>query len=140
MTLRIGILADFHPGSPPLTTLEPALSHAAAAGGIEFGARWIATDSILDMAGSGELRQYHGLWAGPGSPYRSLDGMLEGIRFARVAGIPFLGTCGGCQHAILEFARNVLHFDDATSAEYDPYASHLFVSALVCSLVGKRML
>ncbi len=54
-------------------------------------------------------------------------------------GVPFIGTCGGFQHAVIEYARNVLGFQDAQHAEYDPYASHLFINALACSLAGKSM-
>lgn len=80
-----------------------------------------------------------GLWMAPGSPYRSVAGALTAIRFAREGTIPLLATCGGFQHVILEYARNVLGFDDAQHAEYDPYASRLFISELSCSLVGRIM-
>src|SRR5262249_47370936 len=53
--------------------------------------------------------------------------------------MPCLGTCGGFQHMIIEYARNVLGFVDAQHAEYDPYASNLFVSRLACSLSGREM-
>ena len=53
--------------------------------------------------------------------------------------MPCLGTCGGFQHIILEYARNVLNYTDATHAEYDPYASRLFISQLTCSLAGREM-
>jgi CTP synthase (UTP-ammonia lyase) len=139
MTVRIGILADYKENFPPHFTIGPSLQHAAKGLDTRVEGRWIASDSLLDNAGRAALDECHGLWAGPGSPYRSLEGMLSGIRFARERRIPFLGTCGGCQHTVLEFARNVLGFADATSAEYDPYASQLFVSALVCSAAGQRM-
>ena len=54
------------------------------------------------------LDSFDGLWASPGSPYKSFDGMLKGIEFARVHDRPFLGTCGGFQYALIECARNVL--------------------------------
>ncbi len=75
----------------------------------------------------------------PGSPYRSLDGALEAIRFAREGGVPFIGTCGGFQHAVIEYARNVLGLRDAGHTEYDPDAPQLFVSALSCSPFGQTM-
>jgi CTP synthase (UTP-ammonia lyase) len=53
--------------------------------------------------------------------------------------VPCFGTCGGMQHLIIEYARNVLGFHDAQHAEYDPYASLLFVSELACSLAGREM-
>jgi CTP synthase (UTP-ammonia lyase) len=40
---------------------------------------------------------------------------------------------------VLEYARNVLHFSDAQHAEYDPYASTLFITQLACSLAGREM-
>ncbi len=68
-----------------------------------------------------------------------MQGALTAIRVAREEGIPCLGTCGGFQHMIIEYARNVLAFHDACHEEYDPYASRLFVSRLACSLVGRSL-
>jgi CTP synthase (UTP-ammonia lyase) len=50
-----------------------------------------------------------------------------------------LGTCGGFQHIILEFARNVLGLADAQHEETDPQAALLLISRLACSLVGRSM-
>ena len=82
---------------------------------------------------------FDGILVAPGSPYKSLERTLAAIRYAREHGIPCFGTCGGFQHMLLEYARNVLGFQDAQHAEYDPYASNLFISQLACSLVGRRM-
>src|SRR5208282_6192757 len=79
------------------------------------------------------------LLCSPGSPYKSLDGALAGIRYARENKVPFIGTCGGFQHLVIEYARNVMGFKDAAHAESDPYASCLFITPLSCSLVGKTM-
>jgi len=79
------------------------------------------------------------LWIAPGSPYKDLEQTLWAIREARERGVPCLGTCGGFQHMVLEYARHVLGFRDAQHAEYDPYASRLFVTQLACSLAGRAM-
>jgi CTP synthase (UTP-ammonia lyase) len=68
-----------------------------------------------------------------------MNGALNIIRYAREHDVPLLGTCGGYQHVVLEYARSVLGFTDAAHAEYDPYASKLFITALSCSLVGQTM-
>jgi CTP synthase (UTP-ammonia lyase) len=52
-------------------------------------------------------------------------------------GLPFLGICGGFQHAVLEFARDVAGLSDAGHAESNPEAATPVISPLVCSLVGK---
>lgn len=91
------------------------------------------TDPVRHLGG------YNGLWIAPGSPYRSMTGALAAIAYARTSGVPLIGTCGGFQHIIVEYARNVLDFPDADHAESNPYASTLFVTPLCCSLVGKSM-
>ena len=60
---------------------------------------------------------------------------MGAIRFARESGRPFLGTCGGFQHAVIEYARNVLGLSDADHAETNPTAPTLVVTPLSCSLV-----
>jgi CTP synthase (UTP-ammonia lyase) len=85
------------------------------------------------------LKGFDALWIAPGSPYKSLIGALNAIRYAREHDVPLLATCGGCQHVVIEYARNVLGFEDAAHAEYDPYASNLFITPLSCSLVGQTM-
>jgi len=68
-----------------------------------------------------------------------MNNVLKTIRFARENSIPILGTCGGFQHMIIEFARNVLNINDADHEESNPDASSLFISKLACSLKGREM-
>ena len=69
------------------------------------------------------------------SPYANTDGAIEAITLARTARIPFLGTCGGFQHAIIEYFRNVIGLADASHAELDPETDRSVISRLSCSLV-----
>jgi len=64
-----------------------------------------------------------------------MDGALSAIRLAREVGISFLGTCGGFQHALIEYARNVAGIEDAEHAESSPSAERLVIEPLACSLV-----
>jgi CTP synthase (UTP-ammonia lyase) len=66
-----------------------------------------------------------------------MDGALQAVRFAREMGFPFIGTWGGFQHALLEYARNVLNIQDAEHEETAANAPTLLISKLACSLVGK---
>jgi CTP synthase (UTP-ammonia lyase) len=54
--------------------------------------KWLATDSLITPDLETRLGVFDGLWAGPGSPYKSFDGMLRGIEFARRRDWPFVGT------------------------------------------------
>jgi CTP synthase (UTP-ammonia lyase) len=137
---RIGIVGEFRPNFDPHSGIALAVEHAQSAKGpdVPVALEWIATDVAQQMS-SDDLAGYAGWWIAPGSPYRSMTGALKVIRYAREHDIPLLGTCGGYQHVVLEYARNVLGFSDAAHAEYDPYASDLFITALSCSLVGQTM-
>lgn len=138
-TSKIGIVGDYDPSFEPHRATDQALVHAASVLAFEFEANWLPSDSLDRSVGMSPLSSYDGLWVAPGSPYRSMDGVLGAIRFARESSLPLLGTCGGFQHIVLEYARNVLGFADAAHAEYDPYASKLFISQAACSLVGREL-
>ena len=90
--VRIGILGDYGPASPTLPAVEKSIQHAAASLNLEVEASWIATDSLLSPDLESKLERFDGLWAAPGSPYKSFDGMLRGIEFARRRDWPFVGT------------------------------------------------
>ena len=133
MPTRIGIIGDFNAANPTHVATDHGIQHAAEALGTSIESVWLPTDQSHDLA------QFQGLFCSPGSPYRSLEGALDAVQYARENGTPFLGTCGGFQHMVLEYARNVLGVKDAAHAETDPYASILFITPLSCSLVGKAM-
>ncbi len=100
--------------------------------GIALDPYWIAT---LD-AEECDLRGFDAIWLAPGSPYVSADGAFAAVRTAREQGIPFLGTCGGFQHAVIEYARHVCGLPGAENAEVAPDAAEQLIVPLECSLKG----
>jgi CTP synthase (UTP-ammonia lyase) len=136
--VRIGIIGDYNADFHPHQATDAAIQHAANYLGVTAAVEWLPTP-LLAHDPETQLRRFDALWCAPGSPYQSMAGALQGIRFAREQQRPFIGTCGGFQHVVLEYARNVLGFADAAHAESDPDASTLFISMLACSLVGKTM-
>lgn len=134
----IAVIGDRMPGFGPQDAIEVALGHSASAlGEPHVELRWLGTDAIAE-SGESLFDGATAVWCAPGSPYRSLEGALAGIRWARERGVPFLGTCAGFQHGVIEFARNVLGCGDAAHAEYGT-DGELFIDELVCSLVGQVM-
>lgn len=99
---------------------------------LDLDTYWIPTGDVDPAVLSG----FDGIWLLPGSPYRSQAGAVTAVHTARTGGIPFLGTCGGCQHAILEYARNVCGLGGAGHAEYTPDTDQPVIAPLACSLVG----
>jgi CTP synthase (UTP-ammonia lyase) len=136
--LRIALIGDYNPKSETHAATYAGLHHAATEARTALEIRWIGTVDCEGRAAS-QLDGMHGVFVTTGSPYASLRGALDAIEFARVRDLPLLGTCGGFQHIVLEYARNVLGREHAMHAEYDAGASELFVSRLQCSLVGKTM-
>ena len=129
------ILGEYDPDSVTHRATDAAIRHSLVGLSAELAVSWISTETIKE----GDIVQAHGLWVAPGSPYKDISQALQAIRLARENLIPCLGTCGGFQHMVLEFARNVLGFADARHAEYDPDASRLLISALSCSVAGKEL-
>ena len=91
-TLRVGIIGDYNPESSYHRATDAALGHAAAALSISATPSWIPTPSLERGSVEAILKPFHALWCSPGSPYQSMDGALEGIKFAREQGWPFVGT------------------------------------------------
>ncbi|MSU57190.1 MAG: hypothetical protein EXS35_03235 [Pedosphaera sp.] len=131
---RIGLIGDFNPDVIAHRAIPKALALAAADVGCEVEPVWFATDKIV-LNDARQFADFAGLWCVPASPYASMAGALWAIRFARENKIPFLGTCGGFQHALIEYARNVVGICDADHAETNPDALNSIISPLACSLV-----
>src|SRR6266702_5606417 len=133
-SVRIGILGDFQPKAPNLPAIEKSLQHAAAKLSLPVESAWISTPSVLEPEAQRMLESFDGIWAAPGSPYKSFDGMLKGIEFARRRDWPFLGTCGGFQYALIECARNVLGIKDADSAENNSGSKNIIIYPVACAV------
>ena len=136
--VRIGILGDFNPDFRSHHATSDSLQHAAAKLGIPVESEWLPTLSLTEPAAEERLASFDGLWASPGSPYKSFDGMLKGIGFARRSDWPFLGTCGGFQYAFIEFARNVLGIADADSAENTSGSKNVIIYPVACAVPDRK--
>jgi CTP synthase (UTP-ammonia lyase) len=132
-TLRIALIGDYNVHAIAHQAIPESLRLAGEALGVEIEGAWTHTASLTDAPAM--LEPFAGVWCVPASPYANMTGALEAIRFAREMGRPFLGTCGGFQHAVLEYARNVCGIADADHAETNPTAAQPLISPLSCSLV-----
>jgi CTP synthase (UTP-ammonia lyase) len=134
--IKIGIIGDFDSERPSHKATNEALNHCANYLGINIDLKWLPTES-LEFDTNKSIINFDGLWCAPGSPYKSMKGAINAIRFAREKDYPFIGTCGGFQHAVIEYAQNKLELNNVQHAEYNPDASNLFITALSCSLIGE---
>lgn len=132
-TLRIALVGDYNASVTAHQAIPLAIDDAAAVLELIADYDWLASTEINSAE---DLVGYDAIWVVPGSPYQNTDGALTAIRYARENSIPFLGTCGGFQHAIVEYARNVLGWHDAAHAETDT-EGRMVIMPLTCSLVEK---
>ncbi|CAD5200589.1 CTP synthase [Pseudomonas sp. FEN] len=130
--LNIALIGDHDPRITAHRAISMALQRAAEATGLSVQTQWLATDSLTSQT---NLSLFDGFWCTPGSPYRSLEGALLAITHAREQRRPYLGTCAGFQHAVLEYARHVLGWTDAEHGETAPDSARAVISPLSCSLV-----
>jgi len=136
--VRIGILGDFNPEFRSHHATNDSLQHAAHKLEIKLESEWVPTPSLASGNVDKILDRFDGLLASPGSPYKSFDGMLKGIEFARRRNWPFLGTCGGFQYALIEFCRNVLGIADADSAENNSGSKNVVIYPVACAVPDRK--
>lgn len=132
--VRIGIIGDYD-GRPSHLATEEALKHGAKKLQAAIEYKWLPTESLYGSVQ--ELKSFDGLWCAPGSPYKSMNGAIDAIRFAREENIPYIGTCGGFQHAVIEYGRNVLKIEALEDINFNPYEPNEYITSLSCSLVGQ---
>jgi CTP synthase (UTP-ammonia lyase) len=90
--IRIGILGDFNPEFRSHHANNDCLQHASKKLKAHVESEWIPTPSLLAPGAEKTLESFDGLWASAGSPYKSFEGMLKGIEFARRRDWPFVAT------------------------------------------------
>jgi CTP synthase (UTP-ammonia lyase) len=130
---RIALVGDRSPTVRAHTRIPALLDALRERDQLDLDAYWIPT---TDVTGPDSLDGFAGIWLVPGSPYRSEAGAIAAARTARESGIPFLGTCGGFQHAMLEFARTVCGLTTARHAETTTGDDGALIVELACALAG----
>jgi CTP synthase (UTP-ammonia lyase) len=120
--IKVGIIGDYDGRLSHLAT-NSALKDSANYLEFTVEIEWVPTESLAETTNA--LEKFDILFGSPGSPYKNFQGAINGIRFARENKIPFLGTCGGFQHAVIEFAKNELG-ENSTD----------LIVPLICSLKG----
>ncbi len=132
MSVTIALVGDRQPSHASHRELDAVRGQL----GEGLAAEWVATDGdrVRDLGG------FDGIWLVPGSPYADDDAARAAVTWARESDVPFLGTCGGLQYAVVEYFRNVLGVSGASHAEADGSDAGNVVHALACPLQGEERL
>ncbi len=132
MSVTIALVGDRKPDHPSHRELDAVRGLL----GEDVSAEWVETDGDRVR----DLGEFDGIWLVPGSPYADNAAAYEAVRWARENDVPFLGTCGGLQYAVVEYFRNVLGVVGASHAESDGADDSNVVHPLACSLQGEERL
>lgn len=134
--VQIGLVGDFDERISTHVALNKSIDHCRQYLPFQLEVCWLPTETLTEE----RLRhqKYEGFWIAPGSPYKNDDHVYNVIRWTRENDIPLLGTCGGFQYMVIEYARNVLGLTNGQHEETHPQAAELLVNKLACSLKGKQ--
>ena len=105
-------------------SIVESLYHAGIYNSADVNILWINSEDVTDENVSEILKDAHGILVPGGFGDRGVEGKITAIKFARENKVPFLGICLGMQCAVIEFARNVLGYKDAFTAEIKPDTPH----------------
>lgn len=94
--------------------------HAGIENDVQVNLKWINTEQILPGTEKKYLGDVSGILVPGGFGERGIEGKLNTVKYARENNVPFFGICLGLQCAVIEFARNVVGWKDAHSAEFEP--------------------
>ncbi|WP_349408849.1 CTP synthase [Pseudalkalibacillus sp. SCS-8] len=107
-----------------------SLRHAGYEFDADIDIQWINSENVTDENVEELLGDADGILVPGGFGDRGIEGKISAIRYAREKKVPMLGICLGMQLASVEFARHVLGYDDAHSAEINPMTTHPVIDLL----------
>jgi len=120
-TITIGLIGKYIELRDAYKSIAESFIHAGATNECKVKIEWIQSETLNDPDYCTQvLSQLDGILVAPGFGERGIDGKINAVHYARENGVPFFGICLGMQMAVIEFARNVLHIDDAHSSEMEP--------------------
>src|SRR6266853_6210778 len=130
--VNIAIVGKYVEYEDSYKSLKEALVHGALAHNLKLHVNWIEAEGLESgqRACEEQLQDYDGILVPGGFGKRGIEGMLNGIRYARENKVPYFGICLGMQTACIEFARNVCGLEDANSSEFDPATPHRVIYKL----------
>jgi CTP synthase len=122
--LKIAIVGKYTALHDAYISVREALYHAGVANGQQVDVEWIYSGDLEKGKGWDVLQGVDGIVVPGGFGYRGIEGKVLAAKWAREDKVPYLGLCLGMQIITIEFARNVLGWEDANSSEFDNTTGH----------------
>ncbi len=128
--ITIGLVGKYVELQDSYKSILESFIHAGARNEVKVKVQSIHSEYINDQNYQAKLQGLDGILVAPGFGERGIEGKIQAVRFARETGIPFLGICLGMQMAVIEYARNVLGLEDASSTEMDENTANPVISLM----------
>ena len=116
--LKIAIVGKYAALPDAYISVMEAVRHAAFAQGCKADIKLINSEDVTAGTVNSLLSGCAGIIVPGGFGNRGIEGKIEAVRYARENKVPYLGLCLGMHMAVIEFARNVIGWKDADSAEF----------------------
>lgn len=129
-TIKIALVGKYVELPDAYKSISESFIHAGAANNVKVDLQYIQSENIDESNVAEKLAGMSGILVAPGFGGRGIEGKITAVRYARENNIPFFGICLGMQCAVIEFARNVLGYKDANSAEMDTKTPHKVVDLM----------
>ena len=119
-TVNIGIVGKYTSMVDAYKSLIESIFHGGLSNKVNVSIKWIDSEELenKELNINNVFKDINGIIVPGGFGFRGSEGKINGINYARVNNIPFFGICFGMQMAVLEFARNILKFKNASSSEF----------------------
>lgn len=129
-TVTIGLVGKYVELQDSYKSILESFIHAGAANEVKVNVKSIHSEHISSKNIDSKLKGLDGILVAPGFGERGIEGKIEAVRYARENKIPFLGICLGMQMAVIEFARNVLGYENANSTEMDQQTANSVINLM----------
>lgn len=121
---------DFVLSDAYLSVIE-AIKYSAYSLGVKANLTWInAKEFEGARKKADELKKFDGILVPGGFGESGIEGKLKAIEYARTHQIPYFGLCYGMQLLVIEYARNVLGWSDANTAEINANAEKVVIDIM----------
>ena len=115
--VKIGLIGKYIELQDAYKSILESFIHAGAMNQCKVQIVNVHSEFLTDENIGEKLRDLDGLLVAPGFGNRGVEGKIIAVKYARENRMPFFGICLGMQMAVIEFARNVLGWEQAHSTE-----------------------
>lgn len=129
-TVKIALVGKYVKLHDSYLSVAEALKHGGYENSAAIQIEWVDSELITKENVQPLLWESDGIIIPGGFGDRGIEGMILAARYARESHVPFFGICLGMQIAVIEMARNILHYEDADSGEFVPDGVHRVIDLM----------